>query len=426
MIHRTELPNGIRVVTENIPGSRSVSVGAQIGVGSIHDPEGQGGLAHFTEHALFQGTSSRTAGEISRMIDQAGGHMGAFTGRDYTCFNAHVMQDYTPFAIELLSDMLLNSTFPEEHLVRERQAIVNEIKLGNDDPFSRINDLLRSQMFPGQPHGRPTTGEIESVSNITREDIIYFAGQNYQPDRLVIAAAGAIDHDNFVGQVQDGFWRMLGTSTPVEHTDVKYEPVVAIESIGASQSYFGLAIPAIPYHDPRRYELHALTTILGGGLSSRLYGSLREQRGLAYFIQSTYHAYRDVGMLWIEGVVQPDDLLTALELIQAELHDLASQPVDEEELWKTKMQLKGQFELSGDSTHTRMSRLATQELYFGNPLGDAEVLNALENIDSSSVQAIAKQLSQSELSCAVLGPEMEHSETNIRESLQRGSLVAAT
>ena len=194
MIQRTELSNGIRVVTEEVPGTRSVCVGAQVAVGSIHDPTGQSGLAHFAEHALFQGTSGRDASEISRMIDQAGGHMGAFTSRDYTCFHAHVMQDYTPFAIDLLADILLNSTFPEEHLARERQAIVNEIKLNHDEPFSRINDLLRSKMWPGQPHGLPVSGDIEAVSNITREDVIYFVGQNYLPDRLIISAAGAVKH----------------------------------------------------------------------------------------------------------------------------------------------------------------------------------------------------------------------------------------
>ena len=424
MIHRTELSNGIRVVTETIAGTRSVSVGTQIGVGSTHDPVGKSGLAHFAEHSLFQGTSGRTSGDISRMIDQAGGHMSAFTGRDYTCLNAHVMQDYTPIAVDLLSDMVLNSTSPEEHLARERKAIINEIKLGYDDPFSRINDHLRSRMFPGQPHGLPTNGTIDSVSKITREDILLFLREEYLPDRLIIAAAGAIDHESFVDQVRDGFWHMLGTSTATGNATVEYDPVVSIDTFSGSQSYFGLAIPTVHYQHSKRYEVHALTTILGGGLSSRLYRTLREERGIAYYIQATYHAYRDIGLLWIEGVVPPDELLTALTLIQSELHDLASHSVDEEELWKTKMQLRGQFELSGDSTYTRMSRLATQELYFKQPLGDDEVLNAIDKLESASVQEIAQRFLRTEPSCVVLGPKGKHTVQNVRESLQPDARIA--
>ena len=404
MVNRTIIPNGIRVLSEEMAGARSVSIGVHVGVGSLDDPKHSSGLAHFTEHSLFQGTIDRDATEISRLIDQAGGNMGAFTGRDYTCFHANTMEDFSPFAIDLLGDILLNSTFPEEHLSRERNAVISEIKLEDDEPFSRINNVLRSHMWPNQPHGLPVAGDTDSVARINREDVIYFTGQNYTPDRLIISAAGAVKHAEFVSQVQDAFWRMLGTSVPQLAVELEYCPSIVVEQTGVSQAYFAIAIPAPKYDTPSRYDLHALNTILGGGISSRLYRSLRESQGLAYYIQSSYQAYRDAGLLWIEGVTEPDTLLVSLESITTELQRLGNDPVDEEEVWNTKMQMRGQHQLSADSSHTRMSRLMTQEFYFGDYFGEDAVLDGIERVDSTTIQHVAQQLLRNTPSCAVVGP----------------------
>ena len=228
--------------------------------------------------------------------------MGAMTGRDYTHFHANVTQDFITIAIDLLADMLLNSTFPEERLSRERKAILEEIQLHHDEPFSRLQERLRQQFWADHPLGHPIAGHTESVDQLTREDVIYFVGKAYTPDQFVVAAAGAVDHADFAEQVQDGFWRMLGSSDVPCRAGPEYRPTLSIDHAGCSQAYFSVAIPASPYTSDDRYEVHALNNLLGGGMSSRLHRTLREEHGMAYYVQSEYHAYRDAGLLCIEGV----------------------------------------------------------------------------------------------------------------------------
>ena len=406
MYKSSVLSNGMRVVTDSVPGMRSVSVGVLVAASPQDEPSDKAGLAHFTEHAFFQGTSGRDAAAISRMIDEAGGQMGAFTSRDYTCFYANILQDYCPFALDLLGDVLLNSTFPEDSLVREREAVIQEIDLQSDNPSSRLHDLLKRRIWPRHPLGRPVAGDVGSVQNLTREDVIYFVGQNYLPDRMIMAAAGAVDHDDMVSQAQDAFWRMLGTSAPQGHSLCEFEPVVLLEEGPVGQSYFALAVPAFAYCDSRRYSVHVLNTILGGGISSRLHRKLRESHGLVYYVQSDYQAYRDAGVLIVEGVTAPENLTPVLDMTLLEIEQLARYGVDEEELWKAKMQMRGQHLLAADSVHTRMSRLATQTHYFGSFLDEDDVLRGIDSVEASAVQEAASHLfeSGSGQSFAAIGP----------------------
>jgi predicted Zn-dependent peptidase len=207
---QTTLENGIRVVTESMPEARSLSIGILIDAGPRDESPGQGGLAHLTEHALFQGTSSRDARQIARLMDLAGGQVGAFTTRDYTCFHATVLDDYRTYALDLFGDVLLNSTFPAEALERETQSILSEISAAWDAPFERAGQLLKALAWPNHPLGRPVAGWADTVAALTREDVIYFVHQNYLPNRLIIAAAGHVEHLDFVAQVRVAFWRLLG------------------------------------------------------------------------------------------------------------------------------------------------------------------------------------------------------------------------
>ena len=399
------LTNGLRVLTESVPGVRSVSLGVLVDASPQDDPDGKFGLAHFTEHAVFQGTSSRDAVDISRMIDQAGGQMGAFTSRDYTCFYAHVMQDFLPFAWELIGDILLNSTFPEDCLAREREVVLQEIGLDDDDRSGRINDLLKQSIWPNHPLGRPVAGDAESVRGLTREDVIYFVGQNYTPDRVIIAAAGAVDHDNVVAEAQDAFWRLLGRSDTSTTTTCEFQSSVNVERSAAAHSYFAIALPSLPYNAPQRYSVHALNTIVGGGISSRLYRRLREQMGLVYYVHSQYYAYRHAGTIMIEGVSSPDSLNTVLDAIVTELQQIANEGVSEEELWKTKMQMRGQHLLASDSLHTRMSRLVTQEFYFNQFLTEEEIVAGIDAVDCESVRSEAIRMLTGPRGLAVIGPQ---------------------
>lgn len=396
-------------MTEPVAGAQSVSIGVLIDAGPRDDPPEKWGLAHFTEHAFFQGTSNRDAVAISRLMDVAGGRMGAFTGRDYTCFYANVLSDYCPYALDLLGDILLNSTFPQDNLEREQQAILHEIDNACDNPYDRIHTQLKSQIWPRASLGRCILGPRECVQRFTREDVIYFAHNQYLPDRIIIAATGNLNHNHFVAQTQDAFWRMLGTSLPRDPERCEPQRGVVVDHASVSQAYFALGIPTGSYTDENRYTLHLLNCLLGGGMSSRLFSSLREERGLVYHIQSELHAYRDAGLLVIEGSTTPEKLLQVLSLIVLELYQLASfdKPIDAEELWKAKMQIRGQHLLASECLHTRMSRLLTQELYFGRRIPDQSILDAIESVDFHDLKDFsANQLypSLSNMGVAVNGP----------------------
>jgi predicted Zn-dependent peptidase len=354
--------------------------------------------------------------------------MGAFTARDYTCFFATVLDDYRTYALDLLGDILLNSTFPRRSVEREKQAILREIDASRDDPEERVSNLLKSYVWPNQPLGNPVRGVPETVTGMTREDVIYFVHEHYLPERLIVGAAGKVEHDDFVAQARDAFWRMLGKDEfgkdePVDTGAPRWQTGVTVVPAAVSQSYFALAIPGYPYAHPERYSLHVLNSILGGGSSSRLYRCIREERGLAYNIGSEYHAYGEAGLLVVEGSTAPAHLLTVLRLILAELWRfvLSGEPVDAEELWKAKMHLRGQHLLGDESSNTRMNRLASQEFYFGRHLPSQEILENIEAVDSHALERLADDLLQDALgqvAVAVVGPNgPEHYSIPAIESL---------
>ena len=407
---KTMLENGIRIVTENIPGQRSISMGLLIEAGPRDEAAGKNGLAHLAEHAMFCGTSSRSATQIARLMDEAGGHMGAFTARDYTCYYATVLDDYLPYALDLLGDILLNSIFPPDRLEREKIAILREIETACDMPAACSHDLLKALAWPEHPLGRTIAGLPETVRSLSRDDVIYFVHEHYLPDRLVVAAAGNVDHKDFVAQVRDAFWRMMGQSRPESTNLPAYQSGTALKHMPVSQYYFSMGIRAPRYSDPDRYGMHILNNILGGGISSRLYRRVREKHGIVYHIGSEYHAYREDGMLVVEGCTAPENILQVLSLVVEELVKLISgiEQIDAEELWKTKMQLRGQHLISGESTNTRMNRIAVQELYFNRQISDEEILTAIEDISIEKLQSLAetalgKVLSQTAI--AVVGPQ---------------------
>jgi predicted Zn-dependent peptidase len=410
MYQKSILENGIRVVTESMPKHRSISMGILIDASPRNEAPDEGGLAHLVEHVLFCGTSSRNATQIARLMDEAGGHMGAFTARDFTCYSATVLDDYFTYALDLLGDILLNSIFPPDSLEKEKSAILREIETTGDMPDERVHNLLKAYAWPDHSLGRSIAGQPETVRTLTRENVIYFVHENYLPDRIIVAAAGNIDHEEFVAQVRDAFWRMMGKSRPVTTELPRYQPGVTLEHMPVSQAYFSLGIRACQYADPNRYGLHVLNNILGGGISSRLFRRIRESRGLVYHISSNYHAYRDDGMLVVEGCAAPENTLQVLGLAFDELTKLisADEPIDEEELWKAKMQIRGQYLIAGENTHTRMNRLASQELYFGRHIPDKDILDQIDAIQTQELQTLAHEILRdafSHAAIAVVGPQ---------------------
>ena len=421
MYRKTQLENGIRVITEAMPHTRSLAMGVIVEASPHQEPAQRSGLAHMVEHLIFQGTSSRNAAQIADLMDVGGGHVGGFTARDYTCYFATVLDDYYPYALDLMGDILLNSLFPEDSLEREKEAILQEIAASYDSPAHRAHQLLKRNAWPNHALGRSIAGEPDSVKQISREEIIYFTHQHYTPDRLILAAAGHVNHDDFTAQARDALWRMLGGSDPISYEPPQWQTAVTCNDMSVSQAYFSIGIPAYPYTHDDRYSLHILNNLVGGGISSRLYRRLREQRGLVYNIGSEYHAYRDGGMLVIEGATTPEYLLPVLGLTMTELGLLFSfsDPVNPEEMWKSKMQIRGQYLIGSEDSSTRMSRLATQEFYFGRHIPAEEALRQVEAVDVTALAQTGAALlnSLSQATAAVVGPKSPHYDQGAIESL---------
>jgi predicted Zn-dependent peptidase len=406
---KSTLENGIRVVTETMPEVRSVAIGILVAAGPVEEPAEKAGLAHLIEHVMFHGTSSRDALQIAQFMDVGGGSIGAFTSRDYVCYFASVLDEYRTYALDLMGDILLNSIYPIDKFDREKEVILREIAGAMDSPFERANMLVKAGAWPDHPLGRPILGMPETVCRLTREDAIYFVHQNYLPQRFIVAAAGNLDHQDFTAQVRDAFWRLQGVDKPEPGSPPQPRSGVHIEHAPLSQAYFCLGMQAHPYTYPDRYKVHLLNAVLGGGISSRLFREMRDERGLVYQIDSEYHAYRDGGLLVFEGSTAPEYLNQVLALTFTELQDLreGSKPVNDEELWKAKMHLRGQHLLATESTSTRMSRLATQEFYFGRHIPPDEILNEIEEVETHSFNLAAQELLDRALgnvTIAVVGP----------------------
>ena len=415
----TTLENGIRVVSETLPHTRSIALGILIEAGPRNEPPDKMGIAHLAEHLFFQGTSSRDAHETALFMDRAGGNIGAFTTRDYTFFGATVLDDHLPYALELLGDALLNALFLDESLAREKQSILAEIARGEDDPQTKAHDLLKHIIWGSHPLGRPIAGTKSSVEACSREDLIYFVHENYLPDRMIIAAAGNLIHEDLTAQVRDAFWRMIGQSArTLLDQKPEHRSGIRVENKPFQQIYFALGIPALPYDHESRLALHLLTRILGGGLSSRLYRRLREELGLVYYIGAEYHAYRDAGLIVIEGSAPPEHFEQVISQIRQVLIDLRddSQRIDEEELHTAQMSLRGHHLLESEHSYVQMSRLATQMLYFGRKIDPDEILDGFLKYNPESLNPFIQNYLTGALgntALAAVGPcqnssELEH------------------
>ena len=405
----TTLENGVRVVTERLPASRAISAGLLVDCGTRHEAPGENGLAHLCEHLLFQGTSNRDAPQIARQIDLVGGRVGAFTTRDYTCFVASVMQDYAYHALDLMGDLLMNSTFPERALASERAAILQEIERQADQPETHLEQTLKSHIWSGHALGRPVSGTAEQVSRFSREDTIYFHHRHYVPGRLIVAATGNVEHEQFVAQVHDCFWRLRGGEPAAPMSAPRWQPVERLEIAQLRQVYFCLACPAPAYASADRYRLHVLTGVLGQGLSSRLFSDLREKRGLVYEIQAEYQAYGLTGIFLIQGSTAPEHLAEVVTRIQDSLANLClgSAAVSEEEVWLAGTRLRNSLMLTATDEHAAMTRVALQQLYFDAPISAEEILTRLDAVDSEGLADLVRQWMKpalGSLTLGVLGP----------------------
>lgn len=401
----SELPNGIRVLTESIPHTRGVGMAVLIDAGPQDETDSTPGLAHLTEHAFFLGTQQRCEREIAGLIDTAGGQLGGFTARDYTCLHATVSSDYVTYAMDLLGDMLCGLQTNEERLQREIDVIGHEIDDSDDDPDTWLDGQLKNVMWPGDPLGRSLLGTRESLSRLSADAVMEFVRTQYTPDRIIVAAAGHVDHDTFVEQTHDALWQLSGYDRRQPRSAAKTAGGVIVEKRQQRSATVSVMLPTPTYTDADRYALHVLVALLGGGMSSRLYRELRERQSLVYSASAQWHAYGRGGVLTIDASTTPDTIMPTLMGIIAELTRLAwdDSSITEEELWKAKMQVRGQAYLASDSISTRVSRLATQQLYFGHALPEDELLDAIDVVDRATVCRVAARVLGSGLATTAIG-----------------------
>jgi predicted Zn-dependent peptidase len=405
-IRKHVLPNGLVVITEAMPQVRSVAVGIWLRTGSRREPADRTGISHFIEHMVFKGTERRSAEEIAREIDSVGGMLDAFTAREMVCFNVKVLDEHLPAAFDVLADLVLRPRFADEEIPREKSVILEEIKMDEDNPDYLINEIFTQNFWPGHGLGKPILGTRETVMRFDRDALFDDFRRCYVPNNLVVTAAGNLEHARLADLVEKDFGTL--PSAPLAFPDAPPEPATRITTRNKrelEQVHIIAGVPAVAMADERRYVAAILNTILGAGMSSRLFQNIRERQGLAYAVFSELSSYRDAGLLSVYAGTSLETANRVVELICAEFRDLKERAVPDEELRRAKEHLKGSLTLSLESTQARMSNLARQEIYFGRLFDLDEILAAIEAVSAEDVQRLARELFLPEkISAAVLGP----------------------
>ncbi|HEX6874460.1 MAG TPA: pitrilysin family protein [Nocardioidaceae bacterium] len=411
-VRRTVLPGGLRVVTETMPGVRSATVGAWIGVGSRDETPTLSGASHFLEHLLFKGTPNRSAMDISVALDKVGGEFNAFTAKEYTCFHARVLDQDLPLAIDVLGDMITSSTITADDVEAEREVILDEIAMHDDDPDDVVHNLYAESAWRGSSLGRPIAGTVSSIEGLTRAQILRYYRTRYRPESIVVAAAGNVEHTTVVRQVRKAFGRsgfLADTSArplPPRRADKvrKTSPGEVSLERPFEQVNVVLGMNGLIRTDDRRYALGVLNAVLGGGTSSRLFQEVRERRGLAYSVYSFASHYTDTGMFGVGMGCLPARVNDVLDVVRSEMGRLAEHGITPEELERGKGQLRGGLVLSMEESGTRMSRIAKAELLYDELPGISEVIRRIDAVTLDDVQLLAKEVFDQPETLALVGP----------------------
>ncbi len=396
-IRRTLLPNGLTILTEKMDHIRSVAMGVWIRAGSRHEMPEINGISHFVEHMVFKGTKSRSAQHIAREVDAIGGNLDAFTGKETVCFNIKVLDEHVPVALDVLSDLVLNPIFATDEITRERGVILEEIKMDEDNPDYLVHEIFTQAFWKDHPLGKPILGTKETVRRFERDTLCSFYGQRFHGSNMIFSAAGNIEHDVFVEQVTRRFESLpAGTSLTVTVPPKTAARIILKNKKALEQVQLCLGVPAPAIADESRYATLILNTILGGGMSSRLFQTVREERGLAYSIYSDLNPYSDTGSLCVYAGTSSDRAIQVVQLVMEQFRRLKNEPLPADELRRAKDQLRGNLLLSLESSMSRMSNLARQQMHFNYFFGMQEILDKVEGITEDQVLAMANQLFQPE------------------------------
>lgn len=404
-IEITRLANGVRVITEAMPHVRSVSVGIWVGSGSRRESGEYNGISHFIEHMLFKGTTRRSAEDIARSVDSIGGNLDAFTAKELVCFNTKVLDEHLSLAFDVLTDLVLHPLFREEDIEKEKGVILEEIKMEADSPDYLVHEIFSSNFWKDHPLGKPILGTPQTVKRFDQKMIRGFYDGVYAPSNLIVTAAGNLTHARLVDLAREHLEDLRpGDPAPADQAPATHARIALRNKKALEQVHLCLGVPSYPLPHEERFACYVLNTLLGGGMSSRLFQNIRERQGLAYAVFSELNPYRDTGCLSIYAGTSVESARKVVESITHEFSDLKQQSVADEELRRAKDHLKGSLMLSLESTSSRMSNLARQEMYFGRFFSLDELVESIESVTASDVQRIAQTFFDPKLiSVAVLG-----------------------
>jgi predicted Zn-dependent peptidase len=412
LVSRTIHPSGLRVLTERVPGAHSTSLGFWIAVGSRDEDHVAYGSTHFLEHLLFKGTTTRSALDIAVAFDSVGGEHNALTAKEHTCYYAKVQDTDLAMAIEVLADMVADSVIDPKEFEVERQVILEELAMADDDPSDVAHERIAELVLGDHSLGRPIGGNPETIKSSERESVMNHYTTYYRPHELVVTAAGGLEHSDVVTRVIDALtrsgWDLSGTHSPAprrttEALELSRDPRALVISRPLEQAVVALASPGLRASDPRRHAMSVLSSVLGGGMSSRLFQEVREKRGLAYSVYSFASSYADAGMFGMAAGTSPANATTVARLLRDELDSVANSGITREELARTVGNLSGASALALESTEVRMMRLGRSELTTGEYVDREEGLARLATVTLEGVRALAEDLVHSPLSAVVVG-----------------------
>jgi len=403
---RTALPGGLRVVTERMPGVRSAALGIWVTVGSRHETPRENGISHFIEHMAFKGTSSRSALDIARTVERGGGVINAFTGKELTCFHVHVLDEKLAEAFDLLADILRDSVFDPGEIEKEKQVVLDEIRDHEDMPDSVAHEFFMNSLFRAHPLSRPILGSPENVRSFSRDRLLKFIGAHYNPSRIVVAAAGNVSHARLLKQVERSLKLPRGKRVSSNGRIAPLHPGVERHSRPIQQAHMLIGTRSLPYAHKNRFTLTVLNTLLGGGMSSRLFQNIREKHGVAYAIYSFAEMMRDTGVWATYLATDSERVDRARDLVLAELKSLRDDGVLADEVEGVKTQLKGNIMLGLENVSSRMMRLGRMEVYLRRFASLDDVIRQVDRVTPRAVHTLANRLlDEKKLITTIVEPE---------------------
>lgn len=401
-IRETRLPSGLKVVTDPMETVETVSLGVWVDAGTRHEPEEINGVSHLLEHMAFKGTARRSALDIAEEMDAVGGHLNAYTARDHTAYYAKVLKEDAALALDIIADILQHSTLDPEELAREQAVVVQEINQAIDTPDDIIFDHFQATAYPDQPLGRPVLGSEELVRAMSRDQIMGYLRGNYSAPRMVLSASGRIDHDYLVAAAQAAF-SQLPPHVPAVTGQARYVGGDYREERDLEQVHVVAGFDGVAYDDPDYYAASVLSTLLGGGMSSRLFQEVREKRGLVYSIYSFASSYSDGGLFGVYAGTGEDEVAELIPVMCDEIVKVCG-GVREEEVQRARAQLKASILMSLESSTSRCEQLARQVVIYGRPVPVAEVVDRIESISAEDCARVARRLFAGTPTFAAIGP----------------------